>query len=423
MSNRWSYQPAKVPRAKVWVLADQAMVSGSSFVTNIMIARALGVTGFGKYSVLVLVQLFLLSIQQAISTGIAQVMIARFDEDERPRYIRGVFYSQGIFFCSLILLSVLAAILFPALLQGYFGIWIPAVIGTLLFLEQDFLRKILLTLGQTSRAFSIDALTNLLQLGLLAVFILYGRLTLVNACYIIGLTFLPSVALGIWWVRPGWFCAEAVRLAIRLHAGQARWMLMSALLQWFAGNLFVVAAGWWLGLAALGALRLAQYIFGLLNVVLQAIENYALPQAALMQGKMVEFNRYLFNVGKKSTMLIGPVLILLVIFAKPLLEFSGGKEYAGYAYVMYGLAGTYVLIIAGIPVRIALRVRLLNNHYFAGYVLAALFSLLTARWLIMRWDLAGVLMGLFVTQLIVLTYWFIILKRKNPTLWKSSTSF
>jgi len=404
-------------------LADQAVVSGSSFVTNIMIARALGVTGFGKFSVLILAQLFLLSIQQAISTGIAQVMIARFDKDERRQYIRGVFYAQGIFFSGLLFFSVLAAILFPALLKGYSGIWIPAVIGTLLFLEQDFLRKTLLTLGHAFKAFSIDALTNLIQLGLLAVFILYGRLTLVNACYIIGLTFLPSVALGIWWVRPGWFCAKAVRLAFHVHKGQARWMLMSALLQWFAGNLFVVAAGWWLGLAALGALRLAQYIFGLLNVVLQAIENYALPQASRIQGTVSDFNRYLLNLGKKSMMLIGPVLILLIIFAKPLLEFSGGREYAGYAYVMYGLAGAYVLIVVGIPVRIALRVQLLNSHYFAGYVLAALFSLLTARWLILRWDLAGVLLGLFTTQLIVLIYWFIILKRKNGIAWKSSTSF
>ena len=408
---------------KTWVLADQAVVSGSSFATNIMIARTLGVAEFGKFSVLILAQLFLLSIQQAVSSGILQVMTARFEGDEKRRYIRGVFYSQWLFFIGLILLSFSAVLLFPAFSKLYAGLWIPAVAGTLLFLLQDFLRKTLLTLAQAFRAFAIDALTNFLQLGVLALFIHYRQLTLVNACYIISLTFLPSVAMGIWWVRPGWFCPDALRLAFQVHKGQARWMLLSALLQWFAGNLFVVAAGWWLGLAALGALRLAQYIFGLLNVVLQAIENYALPQASRILASPGEFKKYLLNVGKKSVLLMAPVLILLVLFAKPLLAFSGGISYTGYAYVIYGLAAAYLLIVTGIPVRIALRVRLLNNHYFAGYALAAAFSLSTAKWLIMRWDLAGVLTGLIVTQFIVLTYWFIILKTKRSASWKSSTSF
>src|ERR1700679_702789 len=83
---------------KTWVLADQAVVSGSSFVTNILIARALGITDYGKFSVLLLVQLFMLSIQQAVSTGVLQVMVHRFDHQERKSYLNGVFYGQCLFF-------------------------------------------------------------------------------------------------------------------------------------------------------------------------------------------------------------------------------------------------------------------------------------------------------------------------------------
>ena len=158
-------------------------------------------------------------------------------------------------------------------------------------------------------------------------------------------------------------------------------------------------------------------------VVLQAIENYTLPKASQSHDTPAQFNRYLRQVFNKSFVLIGPLLLSVVLFAKPLLVFSGGNEYARYAYVMYGLAATYLLILAGIPVRIALRTKLLNRSYFTGYLLATLFSLLTAKWMIHQWGLSGVVAGLFLTQLILLAYWLRTLKTKNVIAWKSSTLY
>jgi O-antigen/teichoic acid export membrane protein len=409
--------------SKGWVLADQAVVSGSNFLTNILIARALGITDYGKFAVILLVQLFMLSIQQAMCTGVLQVMVHRYDEQERWFYIKGVFYAQCLFLLSLSLICLSLFLLAPALTTGYAGLFAPGLIGTIGLLAQDFLRKTLLTLGRGNRAFVIDALTNTIQLSLLGGLMVTGNLTLARTCWTIGLTFIPSVALGIAWVNPGRASWQAVRNAFHIHKGQGGWMLLSALFQWFAGNLFVVAAGWWLGLAALGALRLAQYTFGVLNVVLQAIENYTLPKASRSHDTPAQFNRYLQQVLKKSLVLLGPLLLLVVLFARPLLAFSGGSEYARYAYVMYGLAATHLLILAGIPIRIALRTKLLNRTYFTGYVLATLFSLLAAKWMIHQWGLSGVLAGLFLTQLILLAYWFRILKIKKVIAWRSSTLY
>jgi hypothetical protein len=49
--------------------------------------------------------------------------------------------------------------------------------------------------------------------------------------------------------------------------------------------------------------------------------------------------------------------------------------------------------------------------------------LLTAKWLILQWGLAGVLTGLFSTQLILLFYWLLVLKTKNVIAWRSSTLY
>ena len=394
------------------VFADQAIVSGSSFVTNILVARSLGVSSYGKFSVIILVQLFLLSLQQAVSSGVYQVMFGGLEEKQKKLYTNGLFYAQTLLYMILVAICFLVYFLFPILAKGYDFILIPAIVGSLLFLLQDFLRKILLTKQEEPKALLIDAITNFIQILLLAIYAFMGKLSLPIACWIIALTFIPSIIAGIAWVQPGTFSVGNIQLTASIHKKQSHWMLMSALLQWFAGNFFVVAAGLWLGIAALGALRLSQYIFGLLNILLQAIENYALPQASLLQKSTDQFNGFLKNVFKKTFLMIAPVLVVLSLFAKQILQWSGGASYIDYAYVIHGLSLVYAPILTGLPIRIALRVKLLNQNYFIGYLLASAFSMLSARWLIGDWHLVGVLMGLFLTQLIVIVYWSTILEKK-----------
>jgi O-antigen/teichoic acid export membrane protein len=408
---------------KTLVFADQAIVSGSSFITNILVARSLGVSNYGKFSVIILIQLFLLSLQQAVSSGVYQVMFGSLEEKLKSAYTNGLFHIQLFLYAALIALCCVGYFFFSSSVNGYETIFIPAIIGTLLFLLQDFLRKILLSKKEEWSALLIDAITNIVQIVLLVVCALTGKLTLSIACWIIALTFIPSVIAGIIWIKPGSVSFANMQLTFGIHKKQSHWMLMSALLQWFAGNFFVVAAGMWLGIAALGALRLAQYIFGLLNVLLQAIENYALPHASSLQKSTDQFNGFLKNVFKKTFLMIAPVLLILSLFAKQILQFSGGTSYVEYSYVIHGLALVYVLILTGLPIRIALRVRLLNQNYFIGYLLASAFSMLTAKWLIREWHLTGVLTGLFLTQLIVIVYWSAILTRKKILTWKLFTSY
>lgn len=405
------------------VLADQAVVSGSSFLTNILIARALGITDFGAYSAIILIQLFLLTIQQAVSSGIYQVLLGRFGKPVQKYYTNGLFYLQFFFFLFLITAGIFVYLVFFMHHLQYGKIFIPALTAVVLYLVQDFLRKVLITSGKERKTLFIDITTNALQLALLLFFSFYGKLNLAGACWISGLTFIPSIIAGIKWVSPGLPRWSSMKQTIQWHRNHSGWMFLSALLQWFAGNFFVVAAGWWLGLAALGALRLGQYIFGLLNVLLQAVENYALPKGTSMLHSESSFKTFLLSILKKTFIAVLPMLLLLSIFAKQVLGFSGGAAYSDYAYVMYSLSLIYLLIVAGMPVRIALRVQLLNKHYFIGYALATLFSLVFAKWMIKNWELAGVLAGLFITQLIVISYWLFILNRKKIITWKLSTSY
>lgn len=405
------------------MLTDQVLVSGASFATNILLARSLGLSEYGKFSAIILLQMFILSMQQASITGIFQVMFPGFDQKARIRYSASLIFSEVFFLLMLSIIALIANLAVPVVFASYQPVIIPGLLSIVLFLLQDYLRKVFLTKEQPAKALWIDAITNILQMLALAFVSIFGKLDLALACWIVALTFIPSVTVGVIWLKPGKPDISEIKSTVKLHKAKSGWLLLSALLQWGSGNFFVVAAGWWLGAAALGALRLAQYIYGLLNVLLQAIENYTVPKAASIHAGGKDLGAYLKIVFKKSLLYIVPLLLLLSVFAKQVLQLAGGADYTQYSYIMYALAFIYLLILTGNPFRVALRVHFMNKYYFTGYLIAAGFSICTARWMILTWNLNGVLAGLFLTQLILVCYWAIILTRKNIIAWKLFTSF
>ncbi len=407
----------KLSGDKVFILADQVMVSGSAFATNLLVARALGLGAYGLFSSVGLVQLFVLSLSFGATTQIYQVVYPSLPEALKASY------TKGLFWCEVVMLTLLMAVGFlfyramPNSIIAYKTLVLSGVCATVLYLLQDFIRRILLTQQRAKQAFVSDAITNVIQLIFLAVCWYLHWLTITNAWWIIGITFIPSIAVGIFWIKPGRPTLDGLQLAYRHHAPKAKWLVSSALLQWCSGYFFVLTAGLWLGAAALGALRLAQYIFGLLNVLLQAIESYALPKAAMASTQLAA---YLYNLLNKSLLIMLPVLLLLSVFARPILGLAGGDAYKEYSYIMYGLSLVYVLITVGCPLRIAMRSRHLDKHYFIGYILSVTFSISAAPWLLKNWQLYGVMAGLVATQVITLSYWGLVLQQKKIFAWKSS---
>ena len=77
-----------------WALLDQSVVSGSNFVIGILLARFLGPEAFGIFVLLQAVMLYVNSYQGAL---IFQPMLSaapQLTENERNKYLQGVFAMQ-----------------------------------------------------------------------------------------------------------------------------------------------------------------------------------------------------------------------------------------------------------------------------------------------------------------------------------------
>ncbi len=407
--------------AKHWVMADQAVVSGTTFVTQFLIARQLGITDYGYFSVMILGQLFLLSLQESAISGVFQVMYHQTKKGDQQKYVNGILSIQYLF----LLLVVFGSMAYYHFSKNNELSKYSLVVGLniVLFLLQDFYRRYFVTINAASKAFLIDAINNIGQLIFLLFFALKNSLTLESTLWICALSFAPAILIALFWAKPKMYNWKQIQYAFSLHYNQSRWMLLSALMQWLSGNFFVVSAGWWLGAAALGALRIGQYLFGFINVFMQAVESYALPKVSETTSNTANTFLYLKTLLLKLFKTAIPIILLIVIFSQPLLRLLKIETTPEHFYVIIGLALTQMVIVFGYPVRIAIRVLKLNRNYFIGYVMATTFSLLTAYIIIHQWQVRGVVVGIFCSQIILVSYWLWVLKKNHFATWKSFISF
>lgn len=395
-----TYWKSKLFGHAFWVLLDQAMFSGGSFLTTVILARGLDMGTFGLYSSVVLVLFLLLGISNALVIAPFQVRIA--SEEKPGRYISVLFEGQLILTGVMMIAGALVlGITKPDALPV-----IPVLLWGAGFLMHDFLRRVLLTRGFAKQALTLDGLTNVVQIVMLAALSAGNRLSLNSAAWVIGLTYLPAIALGIYYIKPRFYGWQIAQYYLNIHWKSGSWLLLSAAVQWWANNLLVIASGVLVGVEALGALRLAQTLFGVLNVLLQVYENDVLPRAAwYYQQSVKQMKAYLSRVTRYSLFILLPVALVLWFGAGYVMQLAGGDTYVQYAYMIKGMVLLYVFIFVGYPIRITIRVMELNKSILSAYLLVLVFNLLLAGWLIQHWSVAGVIAGLIFNQLLVLGYW------------------
>ncbi len=398
------------------ILADQGIFSGASFLTTILIARNLDPVSFGIYSGLLLGLYLAVSI---ISSLIIQPLQVNVAQAEDKSYVSFSFWSQlaVMLLISAVLILSLNYLPFDHAISFRF---IPFALG---FAFQDYFRKLFLALDRPINALVTDILAAATQIAALMFLFLSGNTDLEKTITFLGVAYLPSFLFGLAVLRPFQVELRKWKKYFVNHIKQGRWLLMTVMVQWWAGNLFVVASGVYLGVEALGALRLVQTLFGVLNVLLQTFENYVLPQTARkLSENALTARHYILTTGKKAGLIFLPVLLIIFLFSEYIIVLAGGEAYAGYGFLLRGMAVLYVLIFINQPLRIAIRVLILNRYFLYGYLLSLGFAIISSAYLLSNFGLLGAIAGLAGSQLILIIFWQSVLHAKKFFTWKSFIS-
>jgi O-antigen/teichoic acid export membrane protein len=111
-------------------------------------------------------------------------------------------------------------------------------------------------------------------------------------------------------------------------------------------------------------------------------------------------------------------LTVFFIFSDEIIVLAGGQKYQNYGYVVRIISVLYFFIFLSYPIRIAVRILVLNKIFFFGYVLSFVSSLLSFHFLLNSFGLYGAVSGLILNQIIMILFWQNQLKKNQFQLWK-----
>lgn len=400
--------------SSVLAIFDQAIFSGSNFLMTLFLAQKLELTGFGILSSIIVFTFLFISVSNALIIQPFQVSTLKIEQ--KKQYTTFLWSFQMFFLVLIIPVVTIITFVFKELevSKASLGSILIFIIG---YLFQDFFRKLFLGTDEIKKVVLIDIIfTILVIIG----FTVYDdSLNLKNTLYIVGLANILSSIPGIIYTFKNFEFPFSYFDYLKLHLIQGKWFVYTAFLQWCSSNFFILLSGAYLGIEALGALRLVQSIFGVINIVLQTIENYFIPKVASLYKQSIDVaKRYLIRLTSIGFVVFGGILSCLFIFSKELMFLIGGKNYASYHFIIKMMAILYVFIFLSYPIRIAVRVLILNKIFFTGYVLSFITSIITFHFLLQNFALNGAITGLILNQIVMMGYWYFELNKKHLVLWK-----
>lgn len=379
-----------------WGLADQAIVSGCNFATTLLLARALGVEEFGRFTLAWMVVLFAGHLQQALILAPMMSIGPKQDEAAAPAYLASVAVQVVLF----ILLSSAAIGLAVIVLDRFradFGaatLLLPLVVASAANQGHSFLRQHFFAAGRPVAALATDSVRYLSQAILLLLATASGADSAL-ALWLLAATALASIAAGGRSVGPMAWNATMLRYTARRHWRSARWLVGAHAAGWLGANAFLLSAGALLGTAAVGSLRAAQVVLGMVQVVYFGVLAVAPAEASrvYLQGGVSGLTTYL----RRTATLGGAAscLIILAVLVDPQwwLRLLFGPDYAIDRSIIIGLGLLQILWFVGLPPAIGLRTLERTQPVWRAARLSGLLALALAVPAVALLGIHGVVVG------------------------------
>lgn len=409
----------KANASKLVVLSDQALVSGVNFLVTLLLARFLGLADFGLFAFGWMVVLFFSSVQLAF---IISPLFTLFPKHIAPaQYLKSAHTLQLLFTAiTFVLATGVVRVVMVVKPEWYVSgtEWSLPLLAALFGL-QDFYRRANIAQKQTVQTLISDVLAYGIQpLAVLGLY--YFEVLNIHHSYVVLATLF---GLSSWYNarrNPLEWKKSAILSVAKENWNFSKYLVGTALLQWVSGNFFIIAAGTLLAPLAIGVIRIAQNVVGILNVLFSALENIVpLKAAQLLSNSGPKPTLHYF----KTTLIYGgaltiAVLIGIAIGRNVIIDAFYGAQYLEYSNVFLGFTLLYVFVFLNTILGFVIRTFEMNRIFLISYMCTSVFSVLAAKPIISQWGVNGVIIGLLGTQLLNIAVYTYSLKSKFMELWK-----
>ena len=395
-----------------WALADQGMVSGANFLTGILLARFLGVEGFGIYTLGWLVLVFIGSIHTPLVMGAMMSIGPAYSEQDAPKYYGAVLVQNlAVSVAGTLLIGV--GVYLTGLLVPEWGIqrllW-PLVIATFASMWQEFFRRYFFTRERPALAFMFDAIRYLGQIA--ALFLLFRfspegldssrAMWITAATAAIAILACPFVMGKVAW---SWHWTRDI--AAR-HYRSSKWPTLSAPLERVSEYAFYFGAGSLVGSAGVGALRAAQNMMGIAQILFLGLINVVQIKAAKHYGRdgLAALSKYLQQVAWMAGVATAVICLIFAITPAFWLRLFFGEEFVEFGELVRWWALAYTVNVFVLPLRSGLRALETTLPIFTSAMFAAIFAVVSASLVIDWLGLEGAAIGILLSKMIiVLVMW------------------
>jgi O-antigen/teichoic acid export membrane protein len=389
-------------RSAKWALADQIVVSGSNFLTNILLARILGIEEYGRYVLAWAVVMFVQSLQYSTISSTMLSIGPKHDAEQARSYFGAIIVHQAIFGAASSVLTVLGgygvALAFPKL--NLDGVIAPLAAAVLFAQTQDFVRRYFYTVAESHISLAIDLIRYVGQILAIAAMVRWFPATSATALWLVaGVSALSALA-AIPFLPTMEYSIESIVGAALRGWHFSKWLVASTLLSSSFANVFSFAAGILLGAAAVGAMRAAFILVSVANVVIEASVNLISANASrkFMSTGRGGLIAYLERVALYGTLAIVLPLAVIVIAPRFWLHLFFGPQFASYWILVPWYAGLIVLIFLGLVIGTWYRTLESTRPIFYANIVSTIISLALAYPLIANFGVTGAVVGLLIGQ-------------------------
>ncbi len=347
---------------RLLVFYDQVIVSGTSFLSTILVSRFFGFEAVGKFAIYLMVFQLLLMCQTAC---VVNPMMTR---------LYGLVFYAKLNSYIVLLLVVSYFVLFYEDNSSYFELFV-LIFYPFSMLHYEFYRRKLFFEEKYIRALSSDCVRSIFVLLLLylvykaELYDLYGVHSLLfvfmTSCLVFVVFFSKEVS-GFYRKSGKWFWYKS-----RNSLSYSFWLLVSGAINWSSSSLpyFIVSVIF--GDEKLGVVRAIQNLTGIFNVVYQSLENI-FPKIVSYK-KRIGGGGAAFEYIVRLSLKIGGFLLFSILiisyFSNEILSAIYGETFSDYMGLVYLMFVYTLLSFFSFPFSYYLRVsNIVKNIFYADCI-------------------------------------------------------
>jgi O-antigen/teichoic acid export membrane protein len=322
-----------------WTLLDQALVSGSNFLTGILLARYLGISEFGVFSLAWMVILFVNNMQISLIAAPMMSIGPKQANAEATAYYSAVFIQQFILSgsVSIIVASGLKISTFFSSEWNQNSLIWPLTVSVFCFMSQDFLRRYFFTVEKVFLAFLIDAISYLGQVIGIILFSSTTKLDSTLALWIVAATSAAGSVFGIIRIEKIRFDHSMLWFFTVKNWLFSSWITGSSIIQWAGSQGVLAIAGVYLGATSLGGIRAVSNLVAPINVLMLSMNNI-MPIITSKKYHLYGHNvllKYLLRFTIILVLSVSSICYIVTIYSDELMSLLYGTSYTHFSSLVF----------------------------------------------------------------------------------------